>query len=214
MTHYHYVPPNNWTTERVALLDRLISRGFSAGQIAEELGGITRSAVIGKARRLGIGFCATNPSGRPKSGRKPRKHPFVERKPPSRRPWAIPRPEITPGSPATEPDVITELPLEPVANPVTLLELTEFTCRWPVAGEPVNMLFCGAIPAPGAPYCAGHCGVAFQQQRNTTEAERHMLRLRAMRRNGLRGALTAIEPLQSQPNQNRQEDTRNGDASV
>ena len=42
----------DWTEERIAELKRLWSEGFSASQIAERLGGITRNAVIGKAHRL------------------------------------------------------------------------------------------------------------------------------------------------------------------
>ena len=43
-----------WTDERVELLKKLWSDGLSASQIAAELGGITRNAVIGKAHRLGL----------------------------------------------------------------------------------------------------------------------------------------------------------------
>ena len=44
----------NWTDERVELLKKLWSDGLSASQIAAELGGITRNAVIGKVHRLGL----------------------------------------------------------------------------------------------------------------------------------------------------------------
>ncbi len=50
----------SWTDERVELLKKLWSDGLSASQIAAELGGITRNAVIGKVHRLGL-------SGRAKS---------------------------------------------------------------------------------------------------------------------------------------------------
>ena len=43
-----------WTNERVEVLTRLWAEGFSARQIAEKLGGITRNAVIGKAHRLNL----------------------------------------------------------------------------------------------------------------------------------------------------------------
>ena len=42
----------SWTDERVELLKKLWSDGLSASQIAAELGGITRNAVIGKVHRL------------------------------------------------------------------------------------------------------------------------------------------------------------------
>jgi GcrA cell cycle regulator len=44
----------SWTDERVELLARLWSEGFSASQIAAQLGGVTRNAVIGKVHRLGL----------------------------------------------------------------------------------------------------------------------------------------------------------------
>lgn len=43
-----------WTSERVDILVRLWGQGLSARQVAEELGGVTRNAVIGKAHRLSL----------------------------------------------------------------------------------------------------------------------------------------------------------------
>ena len=42
----------SWTDERVELLTKLWSEGKTAAEIAKELGGVTRNAVIGKAHRL------------------------------------------------------------------------------------------------------------------------------------------------------------------
>ena len=44
----------SWTDERVELLKKLWADGLSASQIAAELGGITRNAVIGKVQRLAL----------------------------------------------------------------------------------------------------------------------------------------------------------------
>ncbi|MEX1660215.1 GcrA family cell cycle regulator [Thioclava sp. 15-R06ZXC-3] len=44
----------SWTDERVDLLKKMWSEGQSASQIAKELGGVTRNAVIGKVHRLGL----------------------------------------------------------------------------------------------------------------------------------------------------------------
>ena len=44
----------NWTDERVEKLKKLWSEGLSASQIAAQLGGVSRNAVIGKAHRLGL----------------------------------------------------------------------------------------------------------------------------------------------------------------
>lgn len=48
-----------WTDERVATLKGMWLGGYTARQIAERLGGVTRNAVIGKAHRLGL---STRPS--------------------------------------------------------------------------------------------------------------------------------------------------------
>ena len=44
----------SWTDERIATLKKLWEGGSTASQIAEELGGVSRNAVIGKAHRLGL----------------------------------------------------------------------------------------------------------------------------------------------------------------
>jgi GcrA cell cycle regulator len=44
----------SWTEERIATLQKMWEGGSTASQIAEELGGVSRNAVIGKAHRLGL----------------------------------------------------------------------------------------------------------------------------------------------------------------
>jgi len=44
----------SWTEERIDQLKKLWESGMTASQIAEELGGVSRNAVIGKAHRLGL----------------------------------------------------------------------------------------------------------------------------------------------------------------
>src|SRR4051795_8062340 len=63
-----------WTDDRVELLKKLWGDGLSASQIAGELGGITRNAVIGKVHRLGLsGRAKSSSSGaaRPRKARAP-----------------------------------------------------------------------------------------------------------------------------------------------
>jgi GcrA cell cycle regulator len=63
-----------WTDERVERLKKLWADGLSASQIAGELGGITRNAVIGKVHRLGLsGRAKSSSSGtaRPRKARAP-----------------------------------------------------------------------------------------------------------------------------------------------
>ncbi len=44
----------SWNDERVEILKKMWGEGQSASQIAKELGGVTRNAVIGKVHRLGL----------------------------------------------------------------------------------------------------------------------------------------------------------------
>ena len=44
----------SWTEERIERLKAMWTEGATASQIADELGGVSRYAVIGKAHRLGL----------------------------------------------------------------------------------------------------------------------------------------------------------------
>ncbi|MGF1606095.1 MAG: GcrA family cell cycle regulator [Rhodothalassiaceae bacterium] len=132
----------SWNDERIELLKKLWDQGLSASQIAAELGtGVTRNAVIGKAHRLGL---------------KPRPSPLkTEAKPVIQTKDSQDRPE------GTKP----KRRKRPVAKKVTLLDLTERMCKWPIGhpGDP-DFHFCGKPCQPGMPYCQEHCGVAYQAQ--------------------------------------------------
>jgi hypothetical protein len=50
---------------------------------------------------------------------------------------------------------------------VTIIGLTEMTCRWPLWGDgdppdPRTRLYCGAVPIPGHRYCGGHMRIAYR----------------------------------------------------
>ncbi|MCY1128725.1 GcrA cell cycle regulator, partial [Frigidibacter sp. RF13] len=53
--------------------------------------------------------------------------------------------------------------VEKRARKITLMELTERTCKWPI-GDPAtdDFWFCGLPSQAGKPYCDAHVGVAFQ----------------------------------------------------
>ncbi|MBA4754430.1 MAG: GcrA cell cycle regulator [Sphingobium sp.] len=82
----------SWTDERIDQLKGMWERGLTASQIAEELGGVSRNAVIGKAHRLGL---QSRPSP-VKANDAPKKAPAPPRKPASPAPTveaeAAPRP--------------------------------------------------------------------------------------------------------------------------
>lgn len=54
MDVYHRTQGDVWSDDRIGLLKKLWGDGLGASQIADELGGITRNAVIGKIHRLGL----------------------------------------------------------------------------------------------------------------------------------------------------------------
>lgn len=156
----------SWTDERVELLRRLWEEGLSASQIAAQLTGVTRNAVIGKVHRLGL-------SGRVKAGdpvatvrKKAAREADVEviaedvTLPPDVAPIAVgadlaihsePRPSAA------------ELVAVAVSRRVTIMDLRESMCRWPL-GDPTSTDFhyCGDRSITGLPYCTHHAEIAYQ----------------------------------------------------
>lgn len=221
----------SWTDERVETLKRMWAEGQSASQIAKELGGVTRNAVIGKVHRLGLSNrnedeakpaeAAPQPAPAPQPDPKPEvkadkpkaEKPQPEKpqadkakaekadksradKPKTPRPEApqpqaaaeapepepapapaapafIPRRNIVPaGQPLPPQPSANEIPEETLASArevekrskkLSLMELTERTCKWPI-GDPATdkFWFCGLPAVPGKPYCETHVAVAFQ----------------------------------------------------
>ena len=122
-----------WTDERVELLRKLWQDGLSASQIAKQLGGVTRNAVIGKVHRLGLSGRAT-PS-------KPQRTVFKAPRPA--------RPAAAPSAPRriAEPLSAAPVPLRLVDEApglATVLTLGAHMCKWPI-GDPAldSFTFCG-----------------------------------------------------------------------
>ncbi|MCX7567174.1 GcrA cell cycle regulator [Sulfitobacter sp. F26169L] len=184
----------SWTDDRVEILKKMWGEGQSASQIAKELGGVTRNAVIGKVHRLGL-------SNRTTAGAAAKAEPKAKAAPKAK-PAPKPAPEPAPAPAPAKPELKTEpaispnavrparnqiipagqpLPPQPSANEISpealakvnevekkakkisLMELTERTCKWPV-GDPAteDFWFCGLPVKTGKPYCEAHVGVAFQ----------------------------------------------------
>ncbi len=148
-----------WTDERVELLKKLWSDGLSASQIAGELGGITRNAVIGKVHRLGLSGRAKSPSSSAPRVRKPRSHMMRVSRPSLRGNSALALAYDL--EPMPEPELIDNI--IPMGQRRTILELTEDTCRWPIGdpGEP-EFHFCGRKKCGTLPYCEHHARMAYQ----------------------------------------------------
>ena len=179
----------SWTDERVELLKKMWGEGQSASQIAKELGGVTRNAVIGKVHRLGLSNRSTT-TAMPKTEAKAKSAAKPEAKPAAPKERVQPKP--APSAAEAKPTNVTPLrrqivpagqplPPQPSANEISpealarvsevekkakkisLLDLTEKTCKWPV-GDPAtdDFWFCGLPSQAGKPYCEAHVGVAFQ----------------------------------------------------
>ena len=198
----------SWTDERVETLKKMWNEGQSASQIAKELGGVTRNAVIGKVHRLGLSNrTGVAPQPAPPA---PQTAPSAPAQPTAARPEPAPAP-----APQAKPEPKTEaededdapipmsaarraiipagqpLPPQPSANEIspealakvseiekgakklTLMELTEKTCKWPV-GDPAtdNFWFCGLPTQSGKPYCEAHVGVALQPMSSRLDRRR------------------------------------------
>jgi GcrA cell cycle regulator len=146
-----------WTDERVAVLKKLWLDGLSASQIAKQLGGVTRNAVIGKVHRLGLsGRAAPSQPSRPLYRPQRPARPAVA---------ATPRRVETPAAPRPQP-----APQPLVANveepgTATVLTLGAHMCKWPI-GDPGSdeFSFCGRRSQSEGPYCVEHARVAYQPQ--------------------------------------------------
>jgi GcrA cell cycle regulator len=175
----------SWTDERVEQLKQHWLEGKSASQIANLLGhGLTRNAVIGKVHRLGLAGRAKAPGLGVSHPRQSAPQHRVHRVAASRSPSVAPH--MTRGAtalaiapqPLTEPEPQTfESVVLPMSLRVTIVELKEAMCRWPL-GDPTSPEFryCGS-PALSGPYCAHHCSLAYQpaqERRRDRDRERRL----------------------------------------
>jgi GcrA cell cycle regulator len=187
----------SWTDERVELLKKMWSEGQSASQIAKELGSVTRNAVIGKVHRLGLSNRAGAPPAKapekaePKPAPKPAEavpapearaekpaapSPAGQSQVPAR-PKIVPAGQPLPPQPSANeisPEALASVrEVEKKAKRITLMELTERTCKWPI-GDPAteDFWFCGLAVQPGKPYCEAHVGVAFQPMSSRRDRRR------------------------------------------
>ena len=146
----------SWTDDRVAKLTKLWADGLSASQIAAELGGVTRNAVIGKVHRLGLSGRAKQPSASSKRPKRAARNGYNAR-------TRTPARNLVGGTGNSENrNVVQDIPA-PDSLKLELFELTERTCKWP-HGDPATdeFHFCGNKTKDEAPYCEYHCKMAYQ----------------------------------------------------
>lgn len=185
----------SWTDERVEVLKKMWGEGKSASQIAKELGGVTRNAVIGKVHRLGLSnrsggaspvkaAAKEKPAAKAKVAEKPKAAPAAETKAETMPAKPVIRPKliVTAGQPLPPQPSANEISPEALASvrevekkakKLTVMELTERTCKWPV-GDPAteDFWFCGLPAQSGKPYCEAHVGVAFQPMSSRRDRRR------------------------------------------
>ena len=169
-----------WTEERVEILKERWGQGLPAAKIAEELGDVTRNAVIGKIFRLGL----SNKARKRGAANAPDElEPAEEGTPDVSQIEAVQ--EQTAGADSQEltesaaedeapdgpqvkaedavSDIATARLAEEASPKLNLMQLTEKTCKWPI-GDPskAEFWFCGHPSQPGKPYCEPHNKIAAQ----------------------------------------------------
>jgi GcrA cell cycle regulator len=181
---------NGWTEDRVTLLKKLWTDGLSASQIAKQLGGVTRNAVIGKVHRLGLAGRAT-PSRPIKRLETPvlRVRPVLQASLPAAESIqahvhatsqhivsvealsdaAMIAPHVASGACDHGVPLSTLKVAKPTARPprsseiIGVLGLGPNMCKWPIGdpGDP-DFGFCGSHCGSAAVYCEEHAAIAFQ----------------------------------------------------
>ena len=159
-----------WTDDRVTTLKKLWLDGLSASQIAKQLGGVTRNAVIGKVHRLGLsGRAAPSQPARPilKAPRPARPAPPA--------PVVMRRP--------TPPMMATPVYAREETGSATVLTLGAHMCKWPI-GDPATdgFSFCGRRTGEDGPYCIEHARLAYQPQQKKTKRPGDVDLARSLRR--------------------------------
>jgi GcrA cell cycle regulator len=141
-----------WNDDRVAALTRLWKEGFSAAQVARQLGGVSRSAVIGKIHRLGIAGREAPSRPRGTSGRvaAPRTTSHGARRKTSGQGQRGPAPSSAPFE---------------VVPTATLISLNEHGCRWPIGNPGEDAFgFCGRLRNGRGAYCQGHTPMSLSRR--------------------------------------------------
>ena len=141
-----------WTVERIELLKRHFEAGLSCREIAADIG-VSRNAVIGKLSRLNL-----------TRGRSVDERRLQDRTSAPRAPKAVPRLQFemlaTIYGEADAP--VATGPIDE-ANRCSLMELREYSCRWPISTPGAeDFRFCGNAAQDGQPYCTGHSRLAYR----------------------------------------------------
>jgi GcrA cell cycle regulator len=158
----------SWDDTRIEQLKKLWSEGLSASQIAGELGGVTRNAVIGKVHRLGLsGRAKSKPAAVTRVRQKVVKAPLRATQVVTRGNLAmVEMVDATPVVMAQRDNVVV-----PMSRKISIMELREGVCRWPI-GDPMHadFAYCGGDCTVGKTYCEAHSRMAYQPQNERRRA--------------------------------------------
>lgn len=160
-----------WTEQKIQMLKDLWGH-HSASEIAEQIGGLTRNAVIGKAHRLKLsvqktaesgGVAIQRLSGSASQIKSSRKRVMLRPLP------VVPAQTVVARQAAATPtsrDIFRSL--EGIGGTtrsegIAVTKAGDRHCRWPV-GDPrsPDFRFCGCTAHEGLPYCVDHARVAYQ----------------------------------------------------
>lgn len=169
----------SWTDDRVATLTKMWKDGRSAAEIAKELGGVTRNAVIGKAHRLGLSGRASPIKKKKETAKKTTTKAAAKKTTKTTKKKAAAKTEEKVEASAKQQKMVTdaikaaaaEAPSKAKEGGITLLELTERVCKWPI-GDPQesDFHFCGMPSLNSLPYCEEHAAMAYQTPRKAGAA--------------------------------------------
>ena len=155
-----------WTPENEAQFEVMAAKGYSAGVIQVLLGAPTRNVICGKlarfkgerpngtTRRMPVGSKYANPLGRKIS--------IVKKLADNRK---KPNNNTAAANVAWRAKDAPTKYVEPAPPPeckhISIMELTDKTCRWPMGdpGQP-GFSYCGLPPWPPSRYCPYHLDVS------------------------------------------------------
>ena len=150
-----------WSQDRIDKLTELWNADeLSAEQIAIRLGGVTRQAIIGKARRLGLK--QKGPSRKPGQRRTEKQRAatraFAKRVPITKVLGHVVRPPVA-NPTAGSLKVVAEWAESEITDGISILDHKEGQCRWP---HDDASKCCGKRVNPGLPYCSFHAQRAYR----------------------------------------------------
>lgn len=166
-----------WTDEMIEQLKKMWDEGLTTGEIGKRLN-VSKNSIVGKVHRLGLSgrpspIKRKNPEAqtvKPKTEKKPNppvvKEVKQEKKlPPEPKPIKVKEPEpVKEKEPEVKfiPVIKEEKAPSKAGQNVSLVELDNHTCRWPI-GDPKdeNFHFCGNKVRIGQTYCDEHAAIAY-----------------------------------------------------